>query len=339
MLFRSGWDFKIIVGRVLGWNILKSSRFEVNRSGSGFVFRGSGFGHGLGLCQEGAHVMAARGVNYQKILEKYFPGTKVAQRNSDLSLAQPLNAGGTVSDKIGGVALATDELLQSRVTQGNEWLADLFPALRGRPGFISRYPAAASFTRFLTLSSEHFRVTYPADVDRRDIDQVLKTLESARTDYLRRASSATAINIPTLDIRLNESTGDFTSRTGQPWWAAAATKGNRIELQPLRTLKQRGVLFTTLKHELAHAVIDAITRERGPRWLEEGFAIYLAGEGETFKQYGKRGLLLEDELEKRLQRPTSQQDMRGLYAQAYMSVANMVREQGEASVWKKLAGN
>src|ERR1041385_5314417 len=72
-----GWDFKIIVGRVLGWNVLKSSRFEVGRSGSNFIFRGSGFGHGLGLCQEGAHVMAARGVSYQKVLEKYFPGTIV----------------------------------------------------------------------------------------------------------------------------------------------------------------------------------------------------------------------------------------------------------------------
>src|SRR6185503_11517191 len=56
-----GWDFKIIVGRVLGWNWLKSSRFEITRAGSNFVFHGSGFGHGLGLCQEGAHVMAARG--------------------------------------------------------------------------------------------------------------------------------------------------------------------------------------------------------------------------------------------------------------------------------------
>ena len=74
-----GWDFKIIVGRVLGWNLLKSSRFEVSRSGANFVFRGSGFGHGLGLCQEGAHVMAARGASYQRILEKYFPGTRVGR--------------------------------------------------------------------------------------------------------------------------------------------------------------------------------------------------------------------------------------------------------------------
>ena len=88
-----GWDFKIIVGRVLGWNLLKSSRFEVSRSGSNFVFRGSGFGHGLGLCQEGAHVMAARGASYQRILEKYFPGTAwdetAATRRRDVGTLAP----------------------------------------------------------------------------------------------------------------------------------------------------------------------------------------------------------------------------------------------------------
>ena len=308
-----GWDFKIVVGRVLGWNVLKSSRFEVSRSGSDFVFRGSGFGHGLGLCQEGAHVMAARGVTYQRILEKYFPGTSLRPRNGSVS----------------SVGTGTD-------TGHGEWLADLFPALKGKAKFIKRY--APPLTRILTISSEHFRVAYPADVDRRDVDQVLKTLESARSDYLQRASSATSINIPTLEVRFNEGTGDFTSRTGQPWWAAAATKGNRIEVQPLRILKQRGVLFTTLRHELAHVVIDAISHEHAPRWLSEGFAIFLAGEGETMKQYVKRGLLSDDELEKRLQHPSSQQDMRGLYAQAYLTVAAMVREQGEASVWKKLGG-
>jgi SpoIID/LytB domain protein len=75
----SGWEFKLIVGRALGWNVLKSSRFNVSRSGSQFVFRGGGFGHGLGLCQEGSHVMAQRGQSYQQILAHYFPGTRLKE--------------------------------------------------------------------------------------------------------------------------------------------------------------------------------------------------------------------------------------------------------------------
>jgi hypothetical protein len=192
----------------------------------------------------------------------------------------------------------------------------------------------------LVLSSEHFRVSYPASVDRREADAVLNTLEAARTDFLHRATSAsTSINIPTLEIRLNESTGDFTSRSGQPWWAAAATKGNRIELQPVGLLKRRGVLTSTLRHELAHVVIDVLSHNRAPRWLEEGFAIYLAGEGEMISRYKRRGALSTAELEKRLDRPGSQQDMRALYARAYLDVNQLVRDQGEASVWKKISAS
>jgi len=316
-----GWDFKIIVGRVLGWNVLKSSRFDVSRSGSSFVFRGSGFGHGLGLCQEGAHVMAARGASYQKILEKYFPGTTVRQ-----------------DAETGGRGDA--ETLHVTSQWKSDYLLSASTSFAASPRLrVSASPAPVPASRLLTISSDHFRLTYPADVERRDADQVLKTLESARSDYLRRASAATSVNIPTLEIRLNERTGDFTSRTGQPSWAAAATKGRSVELQPLGILKQRGVLFTTLRHELAHVVIDNVSQNHAPRWLEEGFAIYLAGEGETITRYRKRGTLSTDELERQLERPSSAEDMRALYAQAYISVAGMIREQGEASVWKKLAGN
>lgn len=320
-----GWDFKIIVGRVLGWNVLKSSRFEVARAGSNFVFRGSGFGHGLGLCQEGAHVMAARGAGYQKILEKYFPGTRVLPRGGDV--ASVIFSENRDSTAEGTEAVAEkDEII-------------LRESLRGPRRLISLSHHATS-TRLVTISSEHFRVTYPADVDRRDADQVLNALESARSDFSRRASSASiSANIPTLDIRLNESTGDFTSRTGQPWWAAAATKGNRIELQPFALLKRRGVLMTTLRHELAHVFIDVIGHDRTPRWLEEGFAIYLAGEGRLFAHYARVGTPAHDELERRLEHPRTQSDMRTLYAQAYLTVSELVRQQGEASVWKKLAGS
>jgi SpoIID/LytB domain protein len=334
-----GWDFKIIVGRVLGWNVLKSSRFEVSRSGSNFVFRGSGFGHGLGLCQEGAHVMAQRGASYQKILEKYFPGTRVMPRGGSLSPARPFKAG-TNDERNQIVASATTDLIwfQSSLTRQPQWRADVFPAVKGTAKFMRRFAAPLTEdARFLTISSEHFRVTYPTDVERHDADQVLTTLESARSDYLRRASASVSISIPTLEIRLNESTGDFTSRTSQPWWAAGATKGNRIELQPLRILKQRGVLFSTLRHELAHVTIDSVSHNQSPRWLAEGFAIYLAGEGEMISRYLKRGLVSDKELEKRLEHPSSQEEMRSLYAQAYISVAGHVRREGEAALWKQLA--
>ena len=238
-------------------------------------------------------------------------------------------------------------------TSGSQWKSDLliqfaldiFTASRCPRVSVSPKPVptlSASFSprvpippsRFVTISSEHFRVTYPADVDRRDANQVLTILENARANYLRRAGNPSGP--PMLEIRINESTGDFSGRTGQPWWAAAATKGNRIELQPVAILKRRGVLNTTLKHELAHVVIDLIGHDRAPRWMEEGFAIYLAGEGAMFS-HTSRGKLNDEELEKRLEHPRSQADMRSAYGDAYLKVKEMIRNGGEPSVWKNLA--
>ncbi len=326
-----GWDFKIIVGRVLGWNLLKSSRFDVSRSGSNFIFRGSGFGHGLGLCQEGAHVMASRGASFQRILEKYFPGTSVG-RDGEMGRRRDGERKNLSND------WKSDVLLHS-----SNFFALASPPLPASPSprlLVSPSPRlVVSPSRFLSISSEHFRLTYPADVDRRGANQVLTILDSARADYLRRAATAgiQVSNFPFLEIRINDSTGNFVGRTGQPPWAAAATKGRSIELQPLAILKRRGVLNTTLRHELAHVIIDIVSNNRAPRWLEEGFAIYLAGEGAMYS-HGNRGVLRDDELERRLQRPRSQEEMHASYADAYRKVTEMVREQGEESVWKKLTG-
>jgi len=325
-----GWDFKIIVGRVLGWNVLKSSRFEVARAGSNFVFHGKGFGHGLGLCQEGAHVMAARGSSYQRILEKYFPGAREG-RDREIGRKGEGETGRWGDRKNGRETYRADVL----TTQSS-----LLRIAHSRHLPVSPSPrlSVSPPPRLISLSSEHFRVTYPTDVDRRDANLVLNTLESARGDFLHRASAASlSTDVPLLEIRINASTGDFTARTGQPWWAAAATRGHKIELQPVGILKRRGSLTTTLRHELAHVVIDAVSHNHAPRWLGEGFAIYLAGEGPLFARYATKTKLSTDEIEKRLERPGSQQEMRMLYSLAHNQVLELIRAGSEASVWKKLA--
>lgn len=43
-----------------------------------YVFDGSGWGHGVGMCQYGARGMAAAGFNYQQILTYYYQGTRVS---------------------------------------------------------------------------------------------------------------------------------------------------------------------------------------------------------------------------------------------------------------------
>jgi len=56
---------------------LKSTYFSCRPEGEDVVISGRGFGHGVGLCQEGAMKMARSGFDFEQILLFYFPGSKV----------------------------------------------------------------------------------------------------------------------------------------------------------------------------------------------------------------------------------------------------------------------
>jgi stage II sporulation protein D len=51
---------------------LKSTFFSVFIDGNYIILKGRGYGHGVGLCQEGAMAMAAKGFNYKQILKFYY---------------------------------------------------------------------------------------------------------------------------------------------------------------------------------------------------------------------------------------------------------------------------
>lgn len=62
----------------IGTSDIKSTFItSIQKMKSGFKVYGKGWGHGVGLCQEGAREMADRGFNYKKILQFYYPGSKI----------------------------------------------------------------------------------------------------------------------------------------------------------------------------------------------------------------------------------------------------------------------
>jgi len=90
----------LLLGRALGWNRIRSSRIywadassasepphdspriataQVHATPGRFVLRGSGFGHGVGLCQRGAARWARSGETFSQILSRYFPQLTVGR--------------------------------------------------------------------------------------------------------------------------------------------------------------------------------------------------------------------------------------------------------------------
>ena len=66
------------IRRALSPTHLYSSAFDVERDGNRFILHGRGWGHGVGLCQIGAAVMAQQGHSYRDILYHYYPGAQIA---------------------------------------------------------------------------------------------------------------------------------------------------------------------------------------------------------------------------------------------------------------------
>lgn len=77
----------------LGESTLKSTVFELRPTSEGFLFVGSGSGHGVGMSQWGARGLAERGAGYREILEKFYPGTRLERLDFGRAGELPAEAG------------------------------------------------------------------------------------------------------------------------------------------------------------------------------------------------------------------------------------------------------
>ena len=57
--------------------LLPSAFFSIEKSGDAFVIRGGGFGHGIGMSQNGANEMAKAGKDYQEILKLFYQDVEI----------------------------------------------------------------------------------------------------------------------------------------------------------------------------------------------------------------------------------------------------------------------
>ncbi len=71
-----------LLRKLVGSKLIKSTNFKLSKRGSKYIFKGVGYGHGVGLCQWGAKGIAEKNFSFRKILSHYYPGTKLADWNT-----------------------------------------------------------------------------------------------------------------------------------------------------------------------------------------------------------------------------------------------------------------
>ena len=58
---------------------LRSSNFKIKVTSKKLIFTVIGYGHGLGMSQNGANFMAKAGCNYEEILTHYYKGVEITK--------------------------------------------------------------------------------------------------------------------------------------------------------------------------------------------------------------------------------------------------------------------
>jgi hypothetical protein len=78
-------------------------------------------------------------------------------------------------------------------------------------------------------------------------------------------------------LRFHPTTDAYEKATGQPWFTSGTLVRGEIHVLPLATLRDRGLLDRTIRHELVHIMTDTALAQR-PAWVREGAAMFYAGD-------------------------------------------------------------
>jgi len=233
----TGNDFRLALGRIAGWQSLKSTAFEIRRAGTVFRFEGRGFGHGVGLCVVGAGQRAQAGASAREILGFYFPSLVIGAMPGKASA--PTSSGSSETLSVPASPAATITRADTRVRSAE--------------------------------TPTDIRLSLPVE-EEGERAELLALVRKARDEIARASGVAVP---PVLTITVHPSVEAFGRATGQPWWVGAATRGHDIALLSPRLLRQRGDVSRTIRHEVAHALLDDQLAGR-PFWVREGLAIHFS---------------------------------------------------------------
>jgi len=126
---------------------------------------------------------------------------------------------------------------------------------------------AAGGLRWRTAQGDGVQVFASSDATLRE---VLPLAERAMRDAMRTLPLPTPP--PTARIRVYPTIAVYRDATGDSGHIAATTSGSLVRLQPPGVLRGQGVLYSTLRHEMLHVLIETIAAPSLPAWFREDLA-------------------------------------------------------------------
>jgi SpoIID/LytB domain protein len=182
-----------------------------------------------------------------------------------------------------GLCVIGSTRLAERGQSAAQILARYFPGLAVAAESVRAPTATATATspRPLPASSTNPARATPAnevvlslpDEDEGDRRAIQRDIGRARDELAR---TLDVPPLPRVAVRFHATTDDYERATGRAWFTSAAIVNGELHLLPLATLRARGVLERTVRHELVHLITDNALAGR-PAWVREGAATYFAG--------------------------------------------------------------
>jgi len=188
-----------------------------------------------------------------------------------------------------------------------------------------------------SISENNVTIRFHDESVVREAQAVLDFVVAHRRDLSQKFPIARRTQI---EIIIPASTSEFCQLTAAPWWQSSIYRDGAIYLQPVRILRERGILETTLRHELVHRLIDVTTHGNCPRWLTEALAIYHSGEIahlRPVRQQQDGDCLKWACLDERLESTNTREDLERLYYQLYRLARYLMESYGEAQIRTLLA--
>lgn len=127
------------------------------------------------------------------------------------------------------------------------------------------------------LGNEHFEVWYRAG--KRTVSHAMYMFETLTPAREKAIEIFGEVPSDKLVIRLAFDFDEYKWRTQREWWYYAEIDADTITYSPIYILLKRNIAHVAIPHEYYQWVIQKRSNYGAPRWMEEGLASELCGEG------------------------------------------------------------